>query len=238
MACASIEGMSTRPLARQVMPGDNDAESADAGEGSVRARDSLFHWCGTVDAIRTVRDPEDKQGLLDAYFAVVAEETVAPAARFFTGRLVSTGDASIRVAESVVGDAIQKVGRIDLEDFRARCDRTGDLGEVAAEAFAGRLPSGLPVSEVGAWADDLGMAIGTRAERELIADMLAHLSSLEAQYVVRLLVGRFDVGVETADVELALARRRSQSEFPRAADRRRPESQTKGIEGRSRRGSR
>ena len=68
--------------------------------------------------------------------------------------------------------------------------------------------------------------------------MLAHLSSLEAQYVVRLLVGRFDVGVETADVELALARRRSQSEFPRAADRRRPESQTKGIEGRSRRGSR
>jgi DNA ligase-1 len=216
--------MSTNPLARQVMPGRSDAESADASDGAVRARDSLFHWCGTVDAIGAARTPDDKQRLLDAYFAVVAEETVEPAARFFTGRLVSTGDLSTRVTESVVSDAIHEVGRIDLEDFRARCARNGDMGAVAAEVFAGRLPSGLPVSEVGDWADDLAMARGTPAERELVVDMMGHLSSLEARYVVRLLLGRLDVGLGASDVDRAIAFRRAQPESHRAPDRRRGES--------------
>lgn len=229
--------MSTKPLARQVMPGRSDAESADASDGAVRPRDSLFHWCGTVDAIRSTRSPEDKQRLLDAYFAVVAEETVEPAARFFTGRLVST-DPAIRIAESVVGDAIQEVGRIGPEDFRARCVGNGDLGEVAAEVFAGRLPSGLPMSEVGAWANDLGMSLGTRAEREPITDMLGHLSSLEARYVVQLLIGKLDSGLEAADVERAVAFRRSQPESQRAPDRRRPESESETFEGQTRRRSR
>jgi hypothetical protein len=212
--------MSTKPLARQVMPGPNDAESADASEGAVRPRDSLFHWCGTVDAMRSARSLEERQRLLDAYFAAVAEETVEPAARFFTGRLVST-EPSIRIAETVVGDAIQEVGRISAEDFRARCAGDADLGEVAAGVFAGRLPSGLPMSEVGAWANDLGVSLGTRAAREPIADMLGHLSSLEARYVVQLLVGRLDAGIDASDVERALATRRAEPNSRRAPDRRR-----------------
>ena len=235
MACASIEDMSTKPLARQVMPGDSHAESADASQGAVRPRDSLFHWCGTVDAIRGATTPEEKHQLLDAYLRAVAAETVEPAVRFFTGRLVSSGEPSIRIAEDVVGDAIQEVGRIDLADFRARCVRNGDLGGVAAEVFAGRLPSGLPVSEVGAWANDLAMARGTRAERELITDMLAHLSSLEARYVVQLLVGQLDVGLAAGDVERAVALRDAHPESRRAPDRRRPEADAEGFDGPSRR---
>ena len=230
--------MSTKPLARQVMPGDSDAESADASSGAVRSRDSLFHWCGTADAIRNARTAEEKQQLLDAYFAVVAEETVEPAARFFTGHLVSRGDPSIRIAESVVGEAIQDVGRIDLEDFRARCARTGDLGDVAAEVFAGRLPSGLPVSEVGAWGDELGVARGTRAAREFVVDMLSHLSSLEARYIVRLLLGQLDSSVEPAVVQHAVAARRSEPHGRRAPDRRRGDSSADDFEGPSRRRSR
>lgn len=235
MPSASSEGMSTKPLARQVMPGHNDAESADASDGAVRTRDSLFHWCGTVDAIRNARTAKDRLRLLEAYFVVVAEETVGPAARFFEGRLVSGGDPSTRVPESLVGDAIREVGRIDLEGFRARCARHGNLGDVAAEVFAGRLPSGLPVSEVGAWADDLGMALGTPAERELVTDMLGHLSSLEALYLVRLLLGQLDAGVEAADVERAVAFRRAQPDSRRAPDRRRGEAEADELDGPSRR---
>jgi DNA ligase-1 len=217
------------------MPGDSDAESANASNGAVRSRDSLFHWCGTVDAISGLKTADEKQMLLDAYFAVVAEETVGPAARFFVGKLVSRGDPAIRISELVVGDAIQKVGRIDPEDFRARCAGTGDLGEVAAEVFAGRLPSGLPVSEVGAWGDELGVARGTPAEREFVVDMLGHLSSLEARYVVRLLVGQLDVGLDSTLVDRAIAARRSHPDTQRAPDRRRPESESDGFEGKSRR---
>lgn len=230
--------MSTKPLARQVMPGDSDAESANASDGAVRSRDSLFHWCGTADAIRNAKTFDQKQQLLDAYFAVVAEETVEPAARFFIGHLVSRGDASIRIEESVVGEAIQDVGRIDLADFKARRAQTGDLGDVAADVFAGRLPSGLPVSEVGAWADELGVARGTRAAREFVADMLAHLSSMEARYVVRLVLGQLDSSVEPEVVERAVASRRAQPDGRHAPDRRRPDSNADGLDGPSRRRSR
>src|SRR3954469_25353628 len=77
--------MSTKPVAHQVVPGASGGESAAAEEGAVRPRDSLFHWCGTADAIRTTPSRPEKRAILDAYFVVVAEETVAPAARFFVG---------------------------------------------------------------------------------------------------------------------------------------------------------
>src|SRR4029450_8623204 len=60
--------MSTKPLAHQVVPGARGAESSAAEGGAVRSRDSLFHWCGTVDAIRVTPNRPEKRAILDAYF--------------------------------------------------------------------------------------------------------------------------------------------------------------------------
>ena len=87
-ASALRGSMSTKPVAHQVVPGVRGAESASAEEGAVRPRDSFFHWCGTADAIRTTTSRPEKRAILDAYFVAVAEETVAPAARFFDGKTV------------------------------------------------------------------------------------------------------------------------------------------------------
>src|SRR6476661_1662934 len=100
--------MSTKPLAHQVMPGAGDPESARATEGAVRPRDSLFHWCGTVDAISQHVKDDDKHALLDAYFGAIGEETVDAAARYFSGKFFANGDSrTAPVSDSVVADGIR-----------------------------------------------------------------------------------------------------------------------------------
>jgi DNA ligase 1 len=199
--------MSTKPLAQQVVPGANGAESATAEDGAVRPRDSLFHWCGTVDAIRQSADRYQKGSLLRAYFESVAEATIAPAARFFCGLIFPRHDTrATHVSWSLLVDTIQNLTRIRADEFRARYESQGDLGDVAAEAFAGRLPSGIAVIDIEAWADEIAATTEMDRQRSLLHELLARLNSLEARYLVKLIGGEFRIGLEEADIEEALAR--------------------------------
>ena len=200
--------MSTKPIAKQVVPGAAGAESAAAEEGAVRPRDSLFHWSGTVDAIRVTPHREEKRAILVAYFEAVAAETIAPATRMFVGEIFpSDGSAPRWVDWEVVAQAIQGVTRMSDESLRARCSKLGDIASVAADAFAGRLPSGIAVVEVADWAAELAGAFEPEDERELVSGMLARLSSLEACYLVQLIVGDFQIGLDVGDIESAVAAR-------------------------------
>ena len=198
--------MSTKPLAKQVVHGANGAESANAQDGAIRARDSLFHWCGTADSLRETPDRPHKRSLLDAYFGAVADESIGPAARLFSGVLVPRHDVrSVAVAKPVIEGAIEDLTRISGDKLRARYVQNRDLGDAAAMVFAGRLPSGLSITDVASWADALAGAAGAGAQRTLLRDMLARLSALEAQYLVKLLCGEMDIGVTDALLEEALA---------------------------------
>ena len=197
--------MSTKRLAQQVVPGANGAESATAEDGAVRPRDSLFHWCGTVDAIGQWSKRVDKVALLRSYFESVAAQTIGPAARFFVGRILPRHE-TIGVGPSLVVDAIQELTHISADEFRERYVKHGDLGDAAAEIFAGRLPSGIAVDDVMIWVDELATTPDPDARRLLVRDMFARLNGLEARYLVKLLGGTADFGVTEAHVEEALAK--------------------------------
>jgi hypothetical protein len=208
-ACALISGMSTKPLAHQVVPGVEGAESAAAEDGAVRPRDSLFHWCGTVDALRQPTNNADRQSLLDAYFTEVAEETIAPAARFFRGIIQDSDPSAPPVPREVVIDAMRDLARMEPDDLRERCRTETDLGCVAEEVFAGRLPSGLAMSEVAAWGEELARARTPSAQRLLVRDMLTRLNGLEARYLVNLITGDLALDVDPAELDEAMARRKA-----------------------------
>lgn len=198
--------MSTKPLAQQVVPGADGAESATAEDGAVRPRDSLFHWCGTVDAIRQSTKRVEKSALLEAYFESVAEQTIAPAARFFSGVIFPRHDVrTIRVGWSLVVDAIQDLSHVHPVKFRDRYIKHGDLGDAVAEVFAGRLPSGIAVEDIATWTEALATTTEAETRRVLMRDMLARLSALEAQYLVKLIGGKLRIGIKEAQVEEALA---------------------------------
>jgi DNA ligase-1 len=203
--------MSTKPLAQQVVPGADGAESANAEDGAVRPRDSLFHWCGTADSVRRATERPQKCALLEAYFGAVAESTIGPAARFFTGLVLPRHDPRpLGVDAPLIVEVIQDLTRIPGDELRARSVKHGDLGDAAAEAFAGRLPSGLSVPDVALWAGALAGAMGASERRAVLRDMFARLSGLEAQYVVKLIAGELRIGVKEALVEEALAKAFSQ----------------------------
>jgi hypothetical protein len=225
--------MSTKPLARQVMPGAKGAESATASQGAVRARDSLFRWCGTAEAVQDSKERSEKRALLGAYFEHVAEETIAPAARFFTGAFVPLEDGKpCGIEWTLVAQAVQDLTRIDMVDLQARCSHPGALGDVAAAAFAGRLPSGISVAEVAAWGEALAATSDHAAIRGLVREMLARLNSLEARYLVRLITGEFEIGLDPADVEAAVAARFALPQPRRGVDRRKRDDPPTGPEKR------
>ena len=210
--------MSTKPLAKQVVPGAKGAESSTAEDGAVRPRDSVFHWCGTVDAIRRSSDPVEKRALLDAYFEAVAYETLAPAARYFAGQLLPPDDPrAIVVDRSLVAGAIEDLTRIAPDAFRTRTSTDADLGDVAAEAFAGRLPSGIAVVDVEAWAENLANASENDARRVLVREMLARLSAIEARYIVKLVGGELRIGLTDEQIAEAVAKRMANSTGRRRA---------------------
>jgi len=111
--------------------------------------------------------------------------------------------------------------RVGSSDVRRRCATLGDIGSVAAEIFAGRLPSGIAMSGVARWADGLVAATDPDVQRRLVGDMLARLSSLEARYIVQLIVGELEIGLDPADVEGAVAARHASAGGQRRPDRRR-----------------
>jgi DNA ligase-1 len=205
MRSAFIHRMSAKPLARQVVPGPDGAESASAAQGSIRPRDSLFHWCGTVDAMMSTKDAVEQRALLEAYFGEIAEESIAPAVRFFAGELFAgEADTAKRIPWTVVAQAIQDLTRLNVHRRRARRIVQGDLSNAVAQAFAGRLPSGLAMSDVDSWAGELALAPGDEAQLDLLRGMLARLSAMEAKYLVSLIAGNLRIGMSRQQIEDAL----------------------------------
>ena len=200
---ASLMCMSTKPLAHQVVPGPAGAESASAAEGATRPRDSLFHWCGTVDAIKNTNSTHDKHSLVEAYFAAIADESVGPATRLFAGDIF--GGAPTRIPWTLIAKAIENLTRLDVGRRRARRIVQGDLSSFAEEAFAGRLPSGLSVCEVDEWGRGLAATESPDGKEDLLRDMLAKLNSMEAKYLVSLLCGELRLEMSRQQIEEAAA---------------------------------
>jgi ATP-dependent DNA ligase len=73
------------------------------------------------------------------------------------------------------------------------------------EVFSGRLPSGVSVEAVENWLRELSAAEDDAARTPLLRTMLAKLSGIEAQYVVRITDGGMDVGLDQALVAEAVA---------------------------------
>jgi len=109
------------------------------------------------------------------------------------------------VDSSLIEEAIRDLSRLSTRALRARTRKHGDLAAVAADVFAGRLPSGLSIIDVSLWADDLADASDANERRTLLGEMFARLSALEGQYVVQLLGGALQIGVDEALIEEALA---------------------------------
>src|SRR5688572_9764420 len=108
MTPALRSGMSTKPLAQQVVTGADGAESATASRGAARPRESLFHLCGTADTIRQTPKRDDKRALLEPYLVALDANTIGSAVRILAGALfmpVKPGAPVTASADTALSDA-------------------------------------------------------------------------------------------------------------------------------------
>jgi hypothetical protein len=104
----------------------------------------------------------------------------------------------------LIDDAIRTSTSLDRGASSAYA-KYGDLAAVGADVFAGRLPSGLSITDVALWADELRGRATRPRRRTILRDMFARLSALEAQYSCGSSVASCRSASDEALIEEALA---------------------------------
>jgi DNA ligase-1 len=169
--------------------------------------DSLQHWAETAEAVRATTKRLEKSAFVERYLATLDGESLAIAARFFSGIVFARHDArTTQVGGSIVWEALGAITGHAADQLGARYLAHGDLGDLTGELLADRPPSGTTLEAVAARFAQLAAAKGTNARRLTLREWLATLGGLEARFVVKLLGGELRIGLKEAQVEEALAR--------------------------------
>ncbi len=97
-----------------------------------------------------------------------------------------------------------------MESLRPRYVRLGDSGEVAHEAVlearGESVPATITLAETEQLIERLSEMRGTKSKKNLLSEVLARSTPLEAKYLVKLLVGDLRIGLKEGLVEDSIAR--------------------------------
>ena len=173
-------------------------------------RNSLEQFARTAEAVAATTKKLAKATLLGEYFEALTDEDLARAARYFAGQRFALKDArTTNVGGSILAEALSAATGFSLENLSPRYVRLGDGGDVAFEVVAerGRLnaPS-LTLADTEALLARLSETRGAKGKRNLLVDVLARATPLEAKYLVKLLSGDLRIGLREGLVEDAIAR--------------------------------
>lgn len=151
----------------------------------------------------------EKAALLKEYFATLADEDLARAARFLAGRPFALADERVlSVGWAVVRDAICELSGATPEQFGALATRMGEAGaaaEIALEGHAAAMPS-LLLADAAAFYAGLVEARGPTKKRPLLVEFLRRATPIEAKYLIKIVGGDLRIGLQEGQLEDALAR--------------------------------
>ncbi|HVS83742.1 MAG TPA: ATP-dependent DNA ligase [Pyrinomonadaceae bacterium] len=171
---------------------------------------SLEQFARTAEAVAATTKKLAKAALLGEYFHRLSDEDLARAARYLAGQRFALKDArTTNVGGSILAEALSVATGFSLENLSPRYVRLGDAGEVAFEVVAesGRAhaPS-LTLARTESLLARLSETRGAKGKQNLLVEVLARATPLEAKYLVKLLTGDLRIGLREGLVEDAIAR--------------------------------
>ncbi len=122
------------------------------------------------------------------------------------------------VSEKLVMEALSKACGLKLSSIQKLYKDLGDVGKVALEVLK-REGKGLSVSQVYEELYSIARAKGTLDKVMLLINLLRALSSVEAKFVVRIIVGNLRLGVGEATIIEALALLLGRREYKQMVER-------------------
>ena len=177
--------------------------------GSLSA-DSLERFGQTAEAVAATAKKLQKAAVLGEYFGALADDDLARAARYFAGQQFALSDArTTNVGGSILSAAMMSATGVSGEQLGASYARWGDGGDAAFEIFseakANNSPS-LSLAQTESLLARLSATRGKKAKTDLLTEIFAHATPLEAKYLVKLLSGDLRIGLREGLVEDAIAR--------------------------------
>ena len=171
----------------------------------------LETFATTAEAVAATTKKLEKAALLGAYFHTLADADLMRAARYFAGHQFPLSDArTTNVGTSTLRAALSDATGLDVENLRPRYVRLGDSGEVAFEAVMETRgttsePS-ITLADTEKLIEELSELRGIKTKQQLLAEVLARSTAMEAKYLVKLLSGDLRIGLKEGLVEDSIAR--------------------------------
>lgn len=171
---------------------------------------SLENFARTAETVASTTKKLEKAALLGAYFEQLGDEDLARAARYFAGQQFAQSDArTTNVGGRILSQAMVLATGINPESLGPRYARWGDGGDVAFEIFVETKPNAQPSVSLAGTEELLARLSTTRgknAKTEILTQVFAQATPLEAKYLVKLLSGDLRIGLREGLVEDAIAR--------------------------------
>ena len=169
--------------------------------------ESFDRWAMVADVVRSTTKRLQKLAALMTYLPTLSDESLAIAARFFSGIVFPRHDArTTQVGGSILWTALASVSGMPDESLAEVYTRHGDAGDMVGDVLSGQPPSGHLLAWIEERFSALARASGSTARREIVRETLAALGGNEARYFAKLLGGELRIGLKEAQVEEALAR--------------------------------
>lgn len=171
---------------------------------------SLEAFAKTAEAVSATTKKLAKAALLGDYFALLDDDDLARAARYFSGQQFAQSDArTTNVGGSILSEAICAATGSNPESLGPRYARWGDGGDVAFEVFSEAKPGNQPsisLRETESLLARLSATRGKNAKTSILIGVLSRATPLEAKYLIKMLAGDLRIGLREGLVEDAIAR--------------------------------
>lgn len=171
---------------------------------------ALEQFARTAEAVAATTKKLQKAALLGAYFEQLGDDDLARAARYFAGQQFAQSDArTTNVGGRILSEAMVLATGVNPESLGPRYARWGDGGDVAFEIFVETKPNAQPSISLEGTEELLARLSTTRgknAKTEILTQVFAQATPLEAKYLVKLLSGDLRIGLREGLVEDAIAR--------------------------------
>jgi DNA ligase-1 len=171
----------------------------------------MRRWSEIAERIAATTRTSEKTRLLAGYLREVADDSLAPAVVFFTGRVFPEADPrSLGLGWATMADAVVRAAGGDRSDLVTAYDRFSDLGRAVGHVLAlhGVVPDEAlrpTVAQVAAAFAAIEQASTPTEKSAAFEVLLARCDPLEATYVVKILGGELRIGLRDGLLESAIA---------------------------------
>jgi DNA ligase 1 len=162
----------------------------------------------------------EKVAIVVDYLISRPREEAAVAAVFLSGRpFPAWEETTLQVGGRMLWRVVEELSGKSPQELTAAYRKHGDLGAAAAEVLSkGRVAtgdparpdraheSGLSLQEVEAAFRRISAARGPAAKSLLVRELLAHVTPIEAKYIVKIITGDLRIGLKESLVEEAIAK--------------------------------